>query len=105
MVCSDFGTEPLLRGARIVATTDQVSCDLGGEAAILHSKNGLYYGLNDVGARVWKLIRTPKTLTELRDALLEEYEVETERCERDLGELLDQLASAELIEIHAEPPA
>lgn len=106
MVCSDFGTEPLSRGARIVATTDQVlSCDLGGEVAILHLKNGFYYGLNDVAARVWELIRTPKTLTEIRDALLEEFEVEPDRCERDLREFLKQLASAELIEIHAQPPA
>jgi hypothetical protein len=90
----------------VVAAADQVlSCDLGGEVAILNLKNGFFYGLNAAGACIWDLLRTPKTLTEIRDALLEEFEVEPDRCERDLGELLEQLASAELTQIHAEPPA
>ena len=29
---------------------DQVSCDLGGEAALLHMNKGIYYGLDPVGA-------------------------------------------------------
>jgi len=52
-----------------VAAADQVlSCDLGGEVAILHLKNGFFYGLNGAGTRIWDLLRTPKTLTEIRDA-------------------------------------
>ena len=34
----------------VVAAKDQVSCDLAGEAAILNMKNGVYYGLDPVGA-------------------------------------------------------
>lgn len=95
----------LLAATTIVAAKDQVSCDLGGEAAILNLKSGVYYGLDPVGARIWNLIQTPKTLAQIRAALLEDYDVEPDRCERDLSELLEQLASAELIEIHAQPPA
>ena len=89
--------------SRFVVSPDQVSCDLGGQAAILHLKTAIYYGLDPVGARVWDLLRTPKTLAEIRDALLAEYDVEPDRCERDLRELLDKLAAGRLIEILAEP--
>ena len=83
----------------VVAAKDQVSCDLAGEAAILNLKTGIYYGLNVVGARIWDLIQSPKTVTGVRDALLEEFEVDAELCQNDLITLLEELKEQELIEI------
>lgn len=85
----------------VVAAKDQVSSDLGGEVAILDLKAGVYYGLDAVGARIWSLIQEPRTVNEIRDILLEEYEVEPERCERDLLVLLQRLADERLIEVEA----
>jgi len=89
----------LSKTSTVVAAKEQISCDLSGEAAILNLKNGIYYGLNHVGARVWSLIQEPKTVRELCDTLLFEYETESEQCENDLLELLQDLASNELIEV------
>lgn len=83
----------------VVATKDQLSCDLGGEAAILQLEHGLYYGLDAVGARIWDLIQVPRSVEAVRDTLLDEYEVDPERCERELLELLEQLAAKRLIEV------
>lgn len=85
----------------IVAAKQQVSCDLAGQAAILNLHSGLYYGLEGVGARIWDLIQEPRTVRQLRDLLTEEYDVEPERCERDLLSLLSRLEAAGLIEIRA----
>jgi hypothetical protein len=85
----------------VVAAKDQVSSDLGGEVAILDLKAGVYYGLDAVGARIWSLIQEPRTVNEIRNILLEEYEVEPERCERDLLVLLQRLADERLIEVEA----
>ena len=82
-----------------MAAKDQVSSDLGGEVAILDLKAGVYYGLDAVGARIWSLIQEPRTVNEIRNILLEEYEVEPERCERDLLVLLQRLATEGLIEV------
>jgi hypothetical protein len=82
-----------------VAAKDQVSSDLGGEVAILDLKAGVYYGLDAVGARIWSLIQEPITVNEIRDILLEEYEVEPERCEHDLLALLRRLADEGLVEV------
>ena len=83
----------------VVAAKDQVSSDLGGEVAILDLKAGVYYGLDAVGARIWSLIEEPRTVNEIRDILLEEYDVEPERCERDLLVLLRRLADEGLVEV------
>jgi hypothetical protein len=83
----------------VVAAKDQVSSDLGGEVAILDLKAGVYYGLDAVGARIWSFIQEPRTVNEIRDILLEEYDVEPERCERDLLALLRRLADEGLVEV------
>jgi hypothetical protein len=82
----------------IVAARDQVSCDIGGETAILHLRSGIYYGLNAVGSRIWELIQTPRPLAELQTVLIEEYDVAPERLEYDLGNLVEELAKAGLVE-------
>jgi len=86
----------------VVAVKDQVSADLAGEAVILNLKSGVYYGLNPVGARIWQLIQEPKAVTTIRDSLLEEYEVKTDICERDLLALLRELAAVGLVEVKHE---
>lgn len=86
----------------VVAASDQVSCDLAGEAAILNLKTGVYYGLNPLGARIWALVQQSRTVSEIRDAILAEYEVEPARCESDLLSLLGQLAEGGLIELRDE---
>jgi len=85
----------------VLATSEQVSCPLGEESAILNLKNSVYYGVNAVGARVWKLLQHPRSVEELRDALVDEYEVDAKRCERDLIALLEKMRSEGLIEVRA----
>jgi hypothetical protein len=89
----------------VVASTDQVSSNLVDEVVILNRKSGVYYGLNDVGVFLWNLIQEPKTVNEIRDAILEEYEVDFDRCERDLFALLQKLATKGLVEIRDDPVA
>lgn len=83
----------------VVAGKNQLFCDLGGEAAILNTRTGMYYGLDAVGARVWSLIQRPQTVQNVTETLLNEYDVEPGRCERDLLALLNQLFAEGLIEV------
>lgn len=91
--------EPLSIHSVVVATPEQVSCGLGEESAILNMKNSVYYGMNAVGTRVWNMIGEPRSVVQLRDALLDEYEVDAARCEQDLLQLLEQMRTEGLIEV------
>jgi hypothetical protein len=86
----------------VVAAGDQVSSDLGSEVAILDLRGGTYYGLDAVGARIWSLIQEPRTIEEIRDILVSEYEVESDRCESDLINLVQRLAEEGLVEVRDE---
>jgi hypothetical protein len=83
----------------VVAASEQVSCPLGEESAILNLRNSVYYGINPVGTRVWSLLKQPRSVEELRNTLLNEYEVDAELCERDLLDLLEKMRSEGLIEV------
>jgi hypothetical protein len=83
----------------VIAAPEQVSCDLAGEAAILNLKSGVYFGLNPIGARIWELIQEPKGAKEIVLSLLDEYDVEPERCEADVMQLLGDLSEHGLIEV------
>ena len=89
----------------VVASPDQVSSDLAGEIVMLNLASGTYYGLDEVGARIWNLVQQPTPVSAVRDAILDEYDVEPERCERDLLELLADLDKAGLIEVRDAPGA
>lgn len=77
----------------------QVSCEVNGETVILHFDSGDYFGLNDVGTLVWNLIQQPRSVREVRDAILSAYEVDDDQCERDLFVLLGELRGRGLIEV------
>jgi Coenzyme PQQ synthesis protein D (PqqD) len=88
-----------LDNSTIVASQNQISSDLVEETVILNLKSGVYHGLNQVGTSVWKLIQQPRNFVEIRDALLTEYEVSVEECDRHLRQLLEDMASQDLIEV------
>jgi Coenzyme PQQ synthesis protein D (PqqD) len=92
----------LLGSSTVVAARQQMSRSVAEESVILDPKAGAYYALNCVAARVWNLIQEPKTVHDIRDAILEEYDVDADGCERDLLGLLGDLAAKELVEVQDE---
>jgi hypothetical protein len=96
---------PLSLQTTVIVSSRQISCPLGDESAILNMKNSVYYGMNPVGTSIWNLLKEPKTIAEIRDTIVGEYDVDEERCERDLFTLLEQMRSEGLIEVHGEAGA
>jgi hypothetical protein len=89
----------------VVAAKHQVSSDLGEEVAILELGAGMYYGLNEVGARLWELVQEPRTVGEIQAVILDEYEVAPASGKRDVLALLQQLADSRLVEVRDETSA
>jgi hypothetical protein len=93
-----------LSHASIVTTVKhQVSCDLSGEVVILNLEDGVYYGLNAVGARIWQMLEEPRSVEEIHRSLLDEYDIDPKVCETQLFALLHDLAVNGLVEVRSEP--
>ena len=86
----------------VQVSKNQVSANLQDEEVILNMEDGVYYGLNTIGARVWRLIQEPKTVKEIQETLLEEFDVESDQCMRKLTDLLLDMERRNLIEVKYE---
>ena len=64
---------------------------------MLDLAKGAYFGLDPVGARMWQLLAEGKTLAEVCDAIVEEYDATRDAIERDLLALVDDLKAQGLI--------
>ncbi len=82
---------------------DTVYRELGGEAVILSLETGNYFGLNEVGLRIWQLIQDERSLRNVRDALVKEYDAPAATIEADLVRLVEELSTKGLVRVANEP--
>jgi hypothetical protein len=72
--------------------------ELGGEAVLLDLGGGRYYGLDEVGLRIYQLITSSHSISETCDVLLQEFDVQPMQLRGDLEGLLTDLLKAGLLE-------
>jgi hypothetical protein len=80
-----------------------VSRKIAGEYILVPLSQGqggeALYTLNEIGARIWELLESGSTGRAIAAVLVEEYEVDLEQAEADVGELLEQMQAAGVIEV------
>ena len=69
-----------------------IHADLDDVVVMMDTEEGRYLELDAVGARIWKLLEPGRSIIDIRDALLKEYEVDGDTCLRDLTEFAARLA-------------
>jgi predicted RND superfamily exporter protein len=75
---------------------------LGDEAVLLNLATGTYFGLDDVGTRMWQLISEHGSMDKVIEIMLDEYEVEERQLRDDLAKLINQLSEKGLVKADAE---
>lgn len=77
----------------VAASDDAVFREMDGESVLLNLETGMYFGLDEVGTRVWRLAADNGSLRAVRERLVEEYDADPAAIERDLLALADALVS------------
>jgi hypothetical protein len=80
---------------------DTLYAQVGSDGVMFNANAGLYHSLNDVGARIWELLETPQTAAQIRDRLLEEFDVEERVCQTAVMDFVGKLLDRGVI--HAAP--
>ena len=83
---------------QLVASSSVATADLGGESVLLDPVSGRYFGLNEVGTRIFELLSEPRSVSELVDVLVQEYEVGEGRLKRDVEQFVSDMMSRGLVE-------
>jgi hypothetical protein len=72
------------------------------DAVLLNTRSNQYFALEEVGARLWELLKDGKRLNDAHQSLLAEYEVEPAELERDILELVTHMLENGLVELIQE---
>lgn len=81
----------------IALSPDVVSQEVSGETVLLDLESENYFGLDEVGTRIWQLIKETDKLQLIFDTLLEEYDVSETRLQQDLTTLLAEIEGLGLV--------
>ena len=91
------------RGSPSLSPAMYCRCELGSEQVMLNLRDGTYYGLDEAGSEIWKLLQKPITVSEICDAIVGAFDVDAERCHRDVVRLLSDLVDRGLIDFRTSP--
>jgi len=71
---------------------------VGDEAVVVRQEEAEVIALNDVGASILALLDSRRSVGEVLDALVEEYDVDRESLSSDLTRFLSELRDAGVVE-------
>ena len=83
----------------ITLSPDVISQEVSGETVLLDLESENYFGLDEVGTRIWQLIESAGDLEAIFNTLLEEYDVEEEQLLGDLSDLVGEIENLGLVKL------
>ena len=94
-----MGESRAFTGRRIAPRPDVLVRELHGESVLLDLRSESYFGLDEVGSRMWEALTTQPTFEAACSDLLEAFEVEPGRLREDLVQFVEELAQAGLVDV------
>lgn len=92
-------TESLDERSHVTISPSVYARAFGDEVVLLEFGKGEYFGLDTVGAVIWRRLESGDDLGAIADQIVAAYEVSREAALRDIVDLVTQLRSHELVAI------
>ena len=88
-----------LQTAKVLVPAGVLIRELEGESVLLNINSETYFGLDEIGTRMWQLLTTCESIRAAYKSLLLEYDVEPEKLYQDLESLIEKLVEHGLLEV------
>jgi hypothetical protein len=100
---SSQGSAKIRWGVVLARREEIISREIAGETILVPIRGKLVdlqriFALNPVAAHIWQGLDGEKNLAEIRDSVLDVFEVERDRADADIQEFVAELLDAELVE-------
>jgi hypothetical protein len=95
---------PISLGETVTISPEVVFKELGGEGVLLDMASGIYFGLDETSTRLWLLLQMNGSLRRVFDEMIEEFEVDPDRLERDLLQFVADLTRRNLASLATNSP-
>jgi len=83
--------------APLARAPDALGAPLEDKLLMLSVEQGSYFEFSPVTRRIWELMETPRSLGDLVDALVAEYDVEPDVCRTEVRAVVEGLVAEGLI--------
>ena len=93
---------PLPAEQRFAVPADVLVNIVDGQSVLLNLKSERYFGLDEVGTRMWTVLTTAESVQAACEVLLAEYDVEPDRLRKDIEELAAKLLAHGLLEVRGQ---
>ena len=70
------------------------------ESVFLNRETERYYGLDEIGTRMWQVVTAAPSIENAYAELLSEFDIEAELLRQNLSELLGRLVDDSLLRVH-----
>ena len=88
--------------AIVIPSPDVLVQELDGEAVLLDLDSERYFGLDDVGTRVWRHLLEHRRLERVCEEMQKEYEVDASRLRADVLQLVGELIDAGIVTLEQD---
>lgn len=86
--------------SRAKISQDVLFREIEGEAVLLNTKTGIYFGLEPIGVEIWKQLSAKKSFDAIVKNLTADYDIDEKTCREDLLRFTGHLEKNELIKVH-----
>ena len=93
---------PLDLCAIIVPSPEVLVQELDGEAVLLNLDSECYFGLDEVGTRLWQHLIEHRRLKRVCEAMQKEYDVDESRLRADVLQLVEKLLEAGIVTVQPD---
>ncbi|MFW6352516.1 MAG: lasso peptide biosynthesis PqqD family chaperone [Bacteroidota bacterium] len=95
-----MGKLKLTKNSIIQRKTELLCSKMDEEVVMMNIDKGEYYGLDEIGSRIWQILEKPVHFNDIIQTLTDEYDVEETTCRDDVTAFLKELHEKDLIVVN-----
>lgn len=84
----------------ISRNNDIIANAIGKETVMMSINAGRYYGTNNTGSYIWKVLENPLTFSQLCDILAADFKITKEQCINEITPFIEELSKENIILVH-----
>lgn len=84
---------------KFIRKKELLSSRMDNEIVMMHPESGKYFALNPVASRIWELLETDQSISDLVDKLQREFDVDSETCKNEVTVFIENVLEKKLIDV------
>lgn len=83
---------------KYVVKGNNIDSEIQHELVMVNVDLGKYFSMNEIAAVIWKSLKTPKSINELCEICIDQYDVDEAQCSKEIEDFVVSLKELNLIQ-------